>query len=71
VINDDKFTEYVFHFREFQDKYGNNKFIYVEDLKEYNKELEQLVEKGAIPKRPYKLFIDDVELQGVRARRHV
>jgi len=65
VVNDEEFIEYILHFQKFQDKYGNNEFIFVDDLDAYNKRLEEIRRKGVVPKRPYKVFIGDVELNGV------
>lgn len=65
VVNDGEFAEYVFHFKKFQDAYGNNEFIYVDDLESYNKQIDELSQKGIVPKRPYKVFIGDNELKGV------
>jgi len=65
IVNDSEFTEYVLHFKKFQDAYGNNEFIYVDDLKSYNKQIDELSQKGIVPKRPYKVFIGDNELKGV------
>jgi hypothetical protein len=63
VTNDDEFTEYTLHFEKFQDRYGNDEFIYVEDLKGYRKKLEDLEKRGAVPNRPYKISIGETELK--------
>jgi hypothetical protein len=62
VTNDSEFTLYTLHFKKFEDNYGNFEFIYVDDLKEYDRRIDELVKKGLVPKRPYKITIGDVEL---------
>jgi hypothetical protein len=65
VDNSPEFYEYISHFKRFEDEFGNNEFIYVEDLEEYNKRHAELLQKRSIPQRPYKVFIGERELKGV------
>jgi len=65
AVNDREILEYVRHVKKFQDAYGNNRFIYVDDFESYDKQTEELSKQGIVPKRPYKVIIGDTELQGV------
>jgi hypothetical protein len=49
VDNSPEFYEYISHFKRFEDEFGNNEFIYVEDLEEYGKQYEELLQKRSIP----------------------
>jgi hypothetical protein len=66
AVNDAAFTDYIAHFKKFQDEYGNNVFVYVEDLDNYNKEIDKLLQEGNVPNRPYKISIGDLELNGTQ-----
>lgn len=66
VTNDSEFTLYTRHFKKFEDNYGNFEFVYVTDLKEYERELDELIQKGSVPKRPYKISIGDTDLNDVQ-----
>jgi len=65
VTNDSEFTVYILHFKKFEDNYGNFEFVYVEDLKEYGRRLDELIQKGSVPKRPYRVSIGDTDLRDV------
>jgi len=65
AVNDRQLVEYVRNFVKFQDAYGNNQFIYVDDLESYKRQIGELSEKGMVPKRSYKVLIGDKELLGV------
>jgi hypothetical protein len=56
------FFEFTSHFEKFRDNYGNNQFVYVEDINGYRQKIEELTEKGIVPKRPYKIIIGEVVL---------
>ena len=57
VENDDEFTNFSFHFKRFEDSYGNPIFLYVEDLDAYNKEVEKQSKMGKPPKKNYEISI--------------
>ena len=57
VENDDEFTNFSFHFKRFEDSYGNPVFLYVEDLDAYNKEVEKQSKMGKPPKKNYEISI--------------
>ena len=57
VENDDEFTNFSFHFKPFEDSYGNPIFRYVEDLDAYNKEVEKQSKMGKPPKKNYETSI--------------
>lgn len=62
VENDYEFTTFSFHFKTFEDKYGNSVFLYVEDLDAYNKEIEEQYKLGKPPKKDYEISIGTKKL---------
>ena len=62
AINDSEFFEFTSHFEKFRDNYGNNQFVYVEDVQGYKQKIEELIKQGIVPKRPYKIIIGEVVL---------
>ena len=57
VENDDEFMNFSFHFKPFEDSYGNPIFRYVEDLDAYNKEVEKQSKMGKPPNKNYEISI--------------
>jgi len=56
-INDDELIQYILHFKKFTDEYGNEMFIYVDDLDEYEKMQKLIDEKAIKTKRKVNLDI--------------
>ena len=60
--NDSEFTLFSFHFKKFDDGYGNPVFLYVEDLDKYNKEIKEQLQFGEPPKKDYEISIGSRKL---------
>lgn len=60
--NDPEFLEYMRHFEKFKDEFGNNQFVYVEDINGYKQKIENLIIRGTVPKRPYQITIGELKI---------
>jgi hypothetical protein len=60
--NDAEFFEYIHHFERFEDGFGNYQFVYVEDINGYKQKIQELIEQGTVPKKPYQITVGELVL---------
>lgn len=60
--NDFEFFEYLHHFEKFKDEFGNNQFVYVDDINGYKQRIQELIKQGTVPRRPYQITCGELVL---------
>jgi hypothetical protein len=61
--NDPEFLAYLHHFEKFKDEFGNNQFVYVDNIDAYKQKIQERLNEGTVPQRPYQITIGEFVIQ--------